>query len=140
MKTDRLVIDTNVVISGFLAPTSIPGRALDHAIESAHVIGTDETMGELIGRLMSATFDRWLSAARRQATLDRLVPLVEIVAVVRLIRVCRDPMDTRFLEAAINGSADVLVTGDTDLLVSHPFMDVAIITPADYLTRVKTVD
>ena len=61
--------------------------------------------------------------------------LVEIVEVVRAVRACRDPDDDRFLEVAVNGDADVIVSGDRDLLVLHPFQKIAILTPADYLAR-----
>lgn len=60
---------------------------------------------------------------------------MEIVAVEQPVRACRDPKDDKFLEAAVNGRADVLVTGDRDLLDLHPFRGIAILTPADYLAR-----
>lgn len=43
--------------------------------------------------------------------------------------------DDRFLEAAVNARANVLVTGDRDLLDLNPFRGIAIATPADYLAR-----
>ena len=132
----RLVLDTNVVVSGLIAPTSAPGRVIDHAVLRGHLIATGETMAELIARLMSPKFDRWLPIEDRQATLDRLIPLVEIVEVVRVIRACRDPKDDKFLEAAVNGSANMLVTGDKDLLVLNPFSGIAIVAPAQYLEQV----
>ena len=42
-----------------------------------------------------------------------------------------------FLEAAINGRADVVVTGDKDPLALHPFAGIAIVTPASYLASVE---
>lgn len=41
-----------------------------------------------------------------------------------------------FLEAAVNGRADVLVSGDKDLLVLNPFAGIAILSPAEYLVRI----
>ena len=131
----RIVLDTSVVVSGLILPASVPGRVIDHAVRSGHLIATGETMAELIARLMSPKFDRWLPLEDRQATLDRLIPLVEIVEVVRVVRACRDPKDDKFLEAAVNGTADVLVTGDKDLLVLNPFAGVAIVPPAQYLEQ-----
>ena len=51
------------------------------------------------------------------------------------VQACRDPRDNKFLEVAVNGRADILVSGDKDLLALHPFRGIDIITPADYLTR-----
>ena len=58
-----------------------------------------------------------------------------IVEIVQQVRACRDPNDDRFLEAAVNGRADVLITGDKDLLELDPFRGVAIVTPAACLER-----
>jgi putative PIN family toxin of toxin-antitoxin system len=52
-----------------------------------------------------------------------------------LIRACRDPRDDKFLEVAVHGRADVIVTGDTELLALHPFRGFAILTPTDYLEQ-----
>ena len=74
-----------------------------------------------------------MRAARNSCRVLR--PLVEIVEVVQQVRACRDPHDDKFLEAAVNGRADVIITGDKDLLELHPFRGIAIVGPADYLSR-----
>jgi predicted nucleic acid-binding protein len=51
------------------------------------------------------------------------------------IRICRDPRDDKVLEVAVNGGADLIVTGDADLIVLNPFQGIPIIAPADYLSR-----
>ena len=51
------------------------------------------------------------------------------------VRACRDPRDDKFLEVAVRGRADAIVTGDADLLALHPFRGIAILTPAKYLER-----
>jgi predicted nucleic acid-binding protein len=38
---------------------------------------------------------------------------------------------------AINGEADMIITGDGDLLALHPFMGMPILTPLDYLVQVE---
>ncbi|NJN72953.1 MAG: putative toxin-antitoxin system toxin component, PIN family [Limnothrix sp. RL_2_0] len=47
--------------------------------------------------------------------------------------VSRDPKDNKFLELAVDGNADYLITGDQDLLILHPFQKTQIITPAQFL-------
>jgi len=54
---------------------------------------------------------------------------------VQEIRECRDPKDDKFLEAAVNGRAGIVVSGDGDLLHMHPFRGISILTPSDYLQR-----
>jgi predicted nucleic acid-binding protein len=43
--------------------------------------------------------------------------------------------DDKFLEVAVHGLADAIVTGDRDLLELNPFRGIAILTPAEYLER-----
>jgi putative PIN family toxin of toxin-antitoxin system len=67
----------------------------------------------------------------------RLTGLIELVDVVDQIRASRDPNDDKFLEAAVSGRANVVITGDRDLLDPNPFREIPILTPADYLRREK---
>ena len=62
-------------------------------------------------------------------------PFVDIVEGVQQVRACRDPDDDKFLEAAVNGRADVVVSGEADLLALHPFRQIRILTPAAYVRR-----
>jgi putative PIN family toxin of toxin-antitoxin system len=131
---DRVVIDTNVFISGVLSTTSAPARCVEAVVSSGQLVATEATLKELFERWLSSKFDPYVTRARREELLSRLAPLVEIVEVVQQVRACRDPHDDKFLEAAVNGRADVLITGDKDLLALHPFRGIAIVSPADYLS------
>jgi putative PIN family toxin of toxin-antitoxin system len=135
MASERVVIDTNVLISGLFSTTSTPALAVEKAITSAQLIATEATLRELIEKLLLPKFDRYVARNRREALLQRMASVVEIVEVLQHVRASRDPTDDKFLEAAVNGRANVLVTGDRDLLELNPLRGVAILTPADYLTR-----
>lgn len=65
----------------------------------------------------------------------RFTNLVEIVSITELVSACRDAKDDKFLSLAISGKADLILTGDTDLLVLHPFRGIDILSPMDYLSR-----
>ena len=135
MTRERVVIDTNVLISGLLSATSTPAQAVDKAVTNAQPVATLETLRDLIEKLHSPKFDRYVRQERRDALLERVASLVEIIDVLQAIRASRDPKDDKLLEAAVNGRADVIVTGDKDLLDLNPFRGIAILTPADYLAR-----
>jgi putative PIN family toxin of toxin-antitoxin system len=135
MTRERIVIDTNVLISGLLSATSTPAQAVDKAVTNAQLVATMETLRELIEKLHSPKLDRYVRNERRDALLERVASLVEIIDVLQTIRASRDPKDDKFLEAAVNGRADVIVTGDKDLLDLNPFRGIAIVTPAAYLAR-----
>ena len=55
----------------------------------------------------------------------------------RTIRACRDPKDDKFLEVAVAGRADVLVSGDADLQSLDPFEHVRILSPASFVERLS---
>ena len=132
---DRVVIDTNVFISGVLSTTSAPARCVEVVVSGGQLIASHDTLRELFERLLSPKFDPYVTRARREELLSRLAPLVEIVEVVQQVRACRDPHDDKFLEAAVNGRADVIITGDKDLLELHPLRGIQIRGPADYPGR-----
>lgn len=50
----------------------------------------------------------------------------------RKVKVCRDPKDDMFIEAALAGSAECVVTGDDDLLTLNKFETVRFITPRQF--------
>src|SRR6266536_2578459 len=129
MTRERVVIDTNVLISSLFFTGSTPARAIDEAVTKAQLVATTETLRELIGKLHSPKFDRYVPRERRNALLERFVSLVEIIDVLQPIRASRDPKDDKFLEAAVNGRGDLIVTGDKDLLALNPFRGIAIVTP-----------
>ena len=140
MARERLVLDTNVLISGALSITSTPARALEMAISTGDLLASMATLRELTEKLLSPKFDAYVSRDRREALLLRLSPLVQIVTILQTFHASRDPNDDKFLDVAVNGRADVIVTGDGDLLALHPFRGIAILTPAAYLERGQSLN
>ncbi len=136
MTRERVVLDTNVLVSGLLSTTSVPAQAVERAVIHAQLVATTATLTELTAKLLSPRFDRYVPRERRDALLLRLAPLLEIVELLQPVRASRDPKDDKFLEAAVNGSATVIVTGDHDLLELNPFRGIAIVTPAAYISRI----
>jgi uncharacterized protein len=132
---ERVVIDTNTLISAILLPSSIPDAAVTHAMRFGQLLMSEDTLGELAEVLARPKFDRYVTVARREEYLRVLLPVVEIVEILQRVKICRDPRDDKFLEVAANDRAQVLISGDDDLLVLDPFLSTAIVTPAAYLQR-----
>jgi putative PIN family toxin of toxin-antitoxin system len=131
---ERLVLDTNVVLSGLLFPGSTPSKALLKA-QAGIVLASDETLLELLEVLSRSRFDRYIELSVRQRLMAEFANACEIIQIQYPIRACRDPRDDKFLEVAVHGRANLIVTGDMDLLALHPFRGIAILTPADYLQQ-----
>jgi len=134
VKNARIVLDTNVVVSGALFPGSVPAKALLLA-QSSLVLISQETAEELTSTLMRPRFDRYLSPAIREQLVQAFLHACTVIEIPSPIRACRDPRDDKFLEVAVHGEAEFLVTGDADLLALHPFCGVAILPPAAFLER-----
>jgi putative PIN family toxin of toxin-antitoxin system len=65
--------------------------------------------------------------------LAALLAAAESVTIVGKISACRDPDDDKFLELAVDGRADVIVSGDVALLELNPFRDIPIIPPSAFV-------
>jgi putative PIN family toxin of toxin-antitoxin system len=135
MTRARVVIDTNVLVSRLILPQSLPAQAVRRAEQEALLLISEATMYELADVLARPRFDRYVSLDDRKSFLRRLGQIAESVSITQLVRECRDPKDDKFLEVALNGRADVIVTGDADLLGMHPWRGIAIMSPADYGRR-----
>ena len=135
MTRERIVVDSNALISRLLLPTSTPGRAVRKAVDEAQLLISEATMNELADVLSRPKLDPYVTIQDRQDFLRLLGRVAEMVPVVYSIRACRDPKDDKILELAVNGGAALIVTGDRDLLVLHPFQEIPIISPAAYLSR-----
>jgi len=131
----RVVIDNNALVSRLLIPNSVPGRAVRKAIDEAQLLISEATLEELADGLARPKFDPYVSIADRQEFIRQLGRIAELVPITFTVRACRDPKDDKLLELAINGRADLIITGDKDLLELNPFRDIPIITPAQYLER-----
>lgn len=129
----RLVLDTNVLISRLLLPGSVPAQAARKAVDSGQLLISEATMLELVEVLGRPKFDRYIAIEDRQQFLRLLGRIAELVPIVHTVHACRDPKDDKFLEAAVNGNAGLIITGDADLLALYPFQNIAILTPAAYL-------
>lgn len=132
---DRIVIDTNVFVSAIVLPRSIPRQAVDKALDDGTLLFSEATMNELAKVLWRPKFDHYVGTEDLMLFLGRLGSTAEFVPIVQLVRECRDPEDDKFLEVALNGRADLILTGDADLLAMHPWRGIAISSAADYLKR-----
>jgi uncharacterized protein len=134
-KIDRLVIDTNVLVSAVVLIGSVPRRTVTKARRQGVLLFSEATMIELAQVLSRHKFDHYVSIEERMLFLAELGSAAEFVPIIQLVRECRDSKDDKFLEVALNGRADVIVTGDADLLRMHPWREVEIRSPAEYLER-----
>lgn len=130
----RAVIDTNVLISGLLwhgAPHVLLEqiRAGTLALVSSPALLAE--FEDVIGR---AKFNAILTRSNtsRETVLAEMRKLAEVIAPPPLSKpVCRDPDDDEILALAIAAQADLIVSGDGDLLSLRNYLNIPILDPAE---------
>ena len=128
----RLVLDTNVVVSVLLfESSSIRWIRSLWQLDAIVPLISHDTREELLRVLLLGKFG--LTLESRTFLLEDYLPWCEMITIPDPrpdVPECRDPSDAPFLELAIAGQADFLVTGDNDLLAIAPQFSIPIITPA----------
>jgi len=134
----RAVVDTGILISALIRPQGMIGDVLRALRDGRFTpIYSTPMVVEIIDVLGRPKFQE-----KYNIQPDDMTALVnflrlrgELVVPNREITACRDPKDNKFLEAALAGEADAIVTGDDDLLVLHPFEGKDILRPAEFLAK-----
>lgn len=127
----RLVVDTNVFVSAALKEVSWPAKTIRWVSRHGGLLKSRETEHEVLAILQRPRF----AAKMSPLFIDEVRHLFSTAALISInerVAACRDPDDDKFLEVAVNGQADVIVSGDNDLLALHEFRRIPIITPAAF--------
>ena len=131
----RVVVDTNIFVSAALKHGSIPYVAV-REVSQRHVLlksaATEAQLLEVIARPHLAR----LIADEMRSWITRLVGGAELVPIAETVVACRDATDDKFLELAVCGDADLIVSGDKDLLVLNSFRGIPIVPPAIFMQAV----
>jgi putative PIN family toxin of toxin-antitoxin system len=136
MIEQRIVIDTNCFVSRLLTPKSITSQAVRYAFDFHQILVSADTLTELEIVLSRKKFNNYVSLEERQKFILYLKNLAEIVDIVNHVQVCRDPKDDKFLSLAVTGNANIIITGDEDLLVLKCYQNIPILSPRDFLAQV----
>lgn len=129
----RVLLDANVLISAVVRPSGPPGQIVADFLRahSLDLVLSPAVVAEVERALAQPRIRRYL--VNPQEVHLWLVDLVALADLVddtgRVVGVVRDPDDDMVLAAAVAGRADLLVTGDQDLLELREVDGIAIVTP-----------
>ena len=134
----RAVVDTGVLVSALIRRQGTTGDVLLALRDGRFtIIYTTDILVEVVDVLGRAPLR--LKYHVQPEDLTALINLIrlrgELVVPTRRITACRDAADNKFLEAALAGEADCIVSGDGDLLSLTPFQGLPILRPAEFLAR-----
>lgn len=134
----RAVLDANVFVSAVLSPTGIPGKIVSvwrHG-EQIELVLSEAILKEIDRVLRYPRIvkrHRWPEAQVRAfiedlARLAILTPGSRTPAVI-----AQDPPDNRYIECAVEGEADYIVSGDQHLLALGAYQSIRILSPRAFL-------
>ena len=128
----RLVVDTNIFISAGLKQGSLPHIALHQASQRCVLLRSAVTEAQFFAVIARSCLAPLIAPAARE-WLTQIMATAESVSITERVVACRDPTDDKFLELAVNGHADLILTGDNDVLVLNPFRGIPIVSPAAFV-------
>ncbi|NHM28200.1 putative toxin-antitoxin system toxin component, PIN family [Desulfofundulus sp. TPOSR] len=133
----RVVLDTNVVISGILIPNGPPGMIVDFwAKGKLTVVISQSLLEEYLEVLLRPRFNKVGTINERQGILEQFLDLENTVLVspdFQLNVIENDPDDNRVLECALEGGVQYIVSGDEHLLALKEFQGIIIVSPAEFV-------
>jgi len=135
----RLVLDTNIVISGLIW-SGVPRQLLELGRGGGRVtlFTSGALLDELADVLERKKFSSLLTAQNTTPTflMQRYGILAKLVIPQSIERTVRDIDDDVVIATALAAEADAIVTGDNDLLVLHPWQGIQILNAVDALQHV----
>jgi uncharacterized protein len=127
----RVVFDTNIFISALAIPGSLAEKAVSRIIEGRDELVISPDIIKEVLSVLSLKFGRDREALSHVAVI--LSELGELVEPKQTVRVLKDEPDNRILECATFGKADIIVTGDKEMLRLREYMGVKIASLREYL-------
>lgn len=134
----RVVLDTNVLIRSFISAKGAPTRIFDlWQAGELEIVTAQESLDELQGVLTYPRVSRRLRFSDEQlqgflVLLRKYALFLEELSVTPVI--AADPDDDIFLALALASEAEYIISGDGHLLYLGNYRDIAIVTPATFLT------
>lgn len=134
----RLVLDTNIVVSGLIwggIPRQLMERGRDNSVSLFTSSALLDELAEVLGR------GKFASMLAPQAItpaflMQRYGMLAQLVKPEPIQRTVRDADDDIVIATALAAQAHIIVTGDSDLLVLHPYEGIQILNATDALQQV----
>ena len=134
MKNRRVILDTNLWISFLISKRQ---KELDELLESGAVtlIFSQELLEEFLDVSERPKFKRFFKKSDIKTLLTQIETFGELIRVESKINECRDPKDNFLLSLSVDGKADFLVTGDSDLLVLGKIENTRIVLWAEFISQ-----
>lgn len=133
----RAVLDANVFISAALRPQGPPGRIIKSFLSSGpfEIVLSDAIIEEVLNAFRYPKLQKRLPQDfSGERWFDNIAVLADLVAgEYEITGISKDPDDDKYIAAAIEGRADFVVAGDSDLLSLKEYRGIRFVTPRAFL-------
>ena len=131
----RIVLDTNVLVSGLHNPDGTPGRIIDLVFDNKiKVLYDDRILSEYLDVLPRPALA--IQPEQARAVVDYIRLSGERIAAMPLPKnIFPDIDDMAFAEVAITGQADALVTGNAKHFSNLKARGLTVLSPAGFLEK-----
>jgi putative PIN family toxin of toxin-antitoxin system len=138
----RVVLDTNVLMSAAINPKGTPAQVLAAWRDGAFALLVSQPILEELDRVSHypklVKYHQWPDQRIRNFIVDLKHLAILTPGKTQLSVIEEDPSDNRYLECAVEGKADCIVSGDQHLLELEEYQDVRIVNPRAFLDLVST--
>jgi putative PIN family toxin of toxin-antitoxin system len=136
MKRQRVVLDTNVLISAILfggPPREVLELVISGTIECSLSLSILDELRDVLRRPKFG-----FSVEQSLQVLEELYAVIDVIhPVERIFILASDPDDNMILECAIASKAEFIVSGDRHLLDLAQFRGILIVRPSEYLRMIR---
>lgn len=134
----RAVLDVNVIVSGILVPHGHPAQILQAWRDGQFLLITSEAIIQEVKEVLNRPRIRKKYRHLTPRIIGRLINLLRhhgvlVPGKLKLRVVERDPDDDKVIIAAVEGKAEYIVAGDTDLADLKSYHGIKIVKPADFM-------
>ena len=140
----RVVIDTNVLVSGLFGIKNSPSYQILQAIREQKIILVTspvilEEIGDVISRKRIVKLTK-MNEEEQKKFIEGIVERSDVTAGKQLSKIVgRDVNDDKFLACAHEARADYIVTGDSDILVLKEYEGIKIVKPREFVGLLKSL-
>jgi len=127
----KVVFDTNIFISALVIPGVQAEKAINRIADGIDTLLISKPIINEVLSVLSRKFSHDAEAISRVAVY--LAELAIIVHPKKTVHILKDESDNRILECAISGKADVIVTGNKEMLELDDYIGIKIISLKEYL-------
>ena len=137
----RAVLDANVLVSALVSPSGVPAQVLKAwRDEQFHLVTSQAILSEIdrVLRYPKIRKRHGMSDTAIEEWIDDLAHLAILVpGKIAVTMITEDPADDRYLECALEGEAESIVSGDQHLLKLKRYQHIVILTPRAFLQALK---